>query len=371
MLEFFQKLFDTSDFPARWNCGVWTPGHGWLHILSDLMIWGAYVATPLVLAYFILKRKDIIFPSIFWLFCAFIFSCGTTHLIESVIFWWPIYRFAGVMKLITAIASWITVLVLIKITPDLLKLPGLAMVNVQLETEIETRKKVEMDLRRTVTELDEFTYSASHDLQEPLRMMGVFCDLLKKDAGENLSERALKDIDFISKASQRMQTLVQDLLKLSKTGRAEIKKETLSMEACVSQALENLALNLQEAENIIERDPLPDAVGDQTMIIQLYQNLISNAIKYTDKRPRKIKLTAELKNGKIVYGVKDNGIGIKPEYHDQIFFPFKRLHGQGEYEGSGIGLAICRKTVERHHGRIWVDSVPGEGAHFQFTLHTE
>jgi light-regulated signal transduction histidine kinase (bacteriophytochrome) len=202
-------------------------------------------------------------------------------------------------------------------------------------------------------------------------MMGVFCDLLKKDAGENLSERALKDIDFISKASQRMQTLVQDLLKLSKTGRAEIKKKPYPWKPVSVRLWKIWLLIFRTAENIIERDPLPDAVGDQTMIIQLYQNLISNAIKYTDKRPRKIKLTAELKNGKIVYGVKDNGIGIKPEYHDQIFFPFKRLHGQGEYEGSGIGLAICRKTVERHHGRIWVDSVPGEGAHFQFTLHTE
>src|SRR5690606_38615369 len=117
MLEFLLKLFDTDDFPARWHCGRWSDGHGWLHILSDLSIFAAYMAIPCVLATFVLKRKDIPFPRIFWLFVAFIASCGTVHLIEAIIFWQPVYRLGGVVKLFTAVVSWGTVVALIPVIP--------------------------------------------------------------------------------------------------------------------------------------------------------------------------------------------------------------------------------------------------------------
>src|SRR4051812_34954621 len=118
MLEFFSSLFDTTGFPPRWHCGIWSEPLGWTHILSDLAIFGAYTAIPCVLAFFTLRRKDIPFPTILWLFVAFIFACGTTHLIEAIIFWHPIYRFAGVVKLFTAIVSWGTVIALVKIVPQ-------------------------------------------------------------------------------------------------------------------------------------------------------------------------------------------------------------------------------------------------------------
>jgi len=149
MLEFFSKLFDTSDFPARWHCGAWTAGHGWLHILSDLGVWSAYVAIPCVLGYFVLRRRDIPFRSIFLLFGAFILACGTTHLMEAIIFWWPAYRLAGVIKLVTACVSWGTVFALVPIAPKVLAMRSPQ----ELEREIAARKEAESALQQTNAEL--------------------------------------------------------------------------------------------------------------------------------------------------------------------------------------------------------------------------
>jgi len=150
VFEFFQGLFDTSGFPARWYCGQgWTGPLGWLHILSDLATWGAYTAIPIVLAYFVLRRKDAPFPKIFLLFACFIFACGTVHLIEATIFWWPIYRFSGAVKLATALVSWATVAALIPVTPKALALPGLAKINAQLQHEARERQAAEHALRES------------------------------------------------------------------------------------------------------------------------------------------------------------------------------------------------------------------------------
>ena len=148
MIDILTRLFDTSGFPARWHCGEWSDELGWLHILSDLAIWGAYTAIPCVLAFFILRRKDVPFPRILWLFVAFIFACGTTHLISAIIFWHPVYRLDGVVKFLTAVVSWGTVVALVQITPKALHLPGLERVNTQLAHEIAERKRSEELLRQ-------------------------------------------------------------------------------------------------------------------------------------------------------------------------------------------------------------------------------
>ncbi len=144
MYDFLTHLFDTSGFPPRWSCGDWTPGHGWLHIVSDLGVWSAYVAIPFVLGYFILRRKDIPFRSIFWLFVAFILACGATHLMEAIIFWWPAYRLAGVIKLFTAIVSWGTVAALMPVVPKMLAMRSPD----ELEQEIAARNEAANALRR-------------------------------------------------------------------------------------------------------------------------------------------------------------------------------------------------------------------------------
>jgi PAS domain S-box-containing protein len=217
-------------------------------------------------------------------------------------------------------------------------------------------------------ELDDFTYVAGHDLQEPLRNLAAFIQLLREDLGDSLSQKAARDLGFITEAATRMQTLIQGLLALSRTGRVAKKKEKVSLNECADRALQALSLRLKETGAQITRDKMPEVWGDSTLLTELYQNLIGNALKFS-KEPRPIIwLTVEAQGDDQIFGVKDNGIGIEPKYAQQIFQPFRRLHGRAEYEGSGIGLAICRKIVERHGGKIWVDSEPGHGAHFRFTI---
>lgn len=225
-----------------------------------------------------------------------------------------------------------------------------------------------VEIARVNDELDEFTHVASHDLQEPARKLVAFSDLLRKDLGGDLPPRAAQDMVFIVDAAQRMQRLVQDLLALSRTGHVSMVREQVALDDAVDRALEALEMRIAESAAAINRVPLPTVSGDLTLLSQLYQNLIGNALKFVDNQSPEISLTAEQIEGAWVFGVRDNGIGIDPQYRDQIFHPFKRLHGRGQYEGSGIGLSICRKVVERHNGRIWVESEEGKGAHFRFTL---
>ena len=217
-------------------------------------------------------------------------------------------------------------------------------------------------------ELEEFAYVASHDLQEPLRKLITFGGLLRRDLGDDLPERAGRHLDFITDAAGRMQTLVQDLLALSRAGKSESRRQLVAMDACIDKALDALEISLEGKGAEIRRDPLPELWCDPIMVTQLYQNLIGNALKFVSDKQPMVRLTAEQDGQRWVLGVADNGIGIKPEYGEQIFQAFQRLHGRREYEGSGIGLAVCRKAVEHHGGKIWVESELGQGAHFKFTL---
>lgn len=253
----------------------------------------------------------------------------------------------------------------------------------QIQEDIDSRKHAEgvqlqsnndlaslnLDLERKVAELDEFTYMASHDLQEPLRKLHSFSDLLKLDIGDNLPERAAKDLHYIQDSADRMHVLIKELLALSRAGREKMNSEWISLSDCVEAALKNLELTITENDVcIVMDDPLPKLNGDKMMLTQLYQNLISNAIKFVPKKQPVITITCTTEGAKTVFGVKDNGIGVKLEYSEQIFAPFKRLHGKVDFKGSGIGLSICKKMVERHGGMIWVDSNGRDGAHFKFTL---
>jgi len=226
------------------------------------------------------------------------------------------------------------------------------------------------DLARSNSELEQFASVASHDLQEPLRKLVSFAELLRSDLGGELSDRAAQDLEFITDAARRMRTLVRDLLTLSRTGTSEMKVRTVSLEDCVDRALETLDLRVTETHAVITRDPLPDVSGDTTLLEELFQNLLSNALKFVapGATPR-IHVSAEQgPDGTWVIGVRDEGIGIEPERAHEIFRPFRRLHSTDKYPGTGIGLAIARKAVDRHGGRLWVETAKGSGSHFRFTL---
>lgn len=228
------------------------------------------------------------------------------------------------------------------------------------------KKNLELTVRNK--ELDEFTYIASHDLQEPLNKIAAFCGLLRKDAGEGLPEAALKDFEFIQNAVKRMRALIQDLLLLSRTGKAAMKEEMVNLNLLTDKVLETFAQQLSQAGAQVTKDLLPLVTGDAMLLTQLYQNLVGNALKFTSAAPPRLHFSAERKDNEWILGLLDNGIGIAPEFFHKIFMPFQRLHARGESAGSGIGLSICKKVAERHGGTIWVESNPGQGAHFKFTL---
>lgn len=244
--------------------------------------------------------------------------------------------------------------------------------NEDLSREVSVRKRAEAQLLRKNRELDEFSYVASHDLQEPLRKLISFSSMLEQDLGSDLPERAAEDVHFITDSATRMQNLVQDLLTLSRAGKKAMASEVIPLAECVDAAL--LALDTRIGESNAEvrvEGELPEVVGDRTLVTQLYQNLIGNAVKFRRPGERSVvRVGADRRDegDEVTLFVADNGIGMKPEYLDQIFSPFKRLHGRGEYEGTGIGLSICAKAVDRHGGRIWVESEPGAGTTFLFTL---
>lgn len=484
-------LFDTTGFPARWHCGRWSAQLGWLHIVSDLMIFGAYMAIPVVLAFFTRARRDLPkpFPVVFWLFGAFIVACGTTHLLEAVIFWHPVYRLAGVVKAATASVSWLTLAFLIPAVPKALALKtpdelkrqvadatrelrrerdaaahlaaivessqdaivsqdlagsiqswnrgatrmfgyslaeiegkstdilvseaaraelGAAVARARLGEATEqfvsewtrkdrTRVAVAVtispflhagevaglsmiardisalqakttELERSNEELEQFAYVASHDLQEPLRMVVSFMELLKRNHSAALDETALKYVDFAVDGARRMKQLIDALLAYSRVDARGGDFGRVPLSATFENVVRSLPLLVQESGARISCEKLPEVWGDPAQLEQVLQNLISNAIKFRSDRAPEIRVQCADRSSFWEVSVQDNGIGFEPRHADRIFQMFQRVHDRATHEGSGIGLAIARRIIGRHGGRIWATAAVGEGAVFRFTL---
>jgi len=373
LADFFRNLFDSSDWPPRWHCGKWTDFHGWLYIISDLMVWGAYFAIPLIIVRYISRKTTIRFSRIYFLFAAFILACGATHFLDAVAFWYPAYRLSALVRLFTGIISWVTVYYLIKSLPALFAMRSAKEVEIELEeTKLREFKKGmvrTMELERKNKELEQFAYVASHDLQEPLRTTSSFIEIFKEKYMGKMDEETDDILNYISQSNDRMKVLIKDLLDYSRIGRKPV-IEDVNCNEVLDDVLADLSVNINETNTTIFREKLPEVRGYPTELKQLFQNIVSNSIKF--RKPGidpQIQISAERNNGHWQFAIADNGIGMEETDTERIFVIFQRLHTRTEYEGSGIGLSFCKKIVELHGGNIWVKSKPGEGSTFYFTIH--
>jgi light-regulated signal transduction histidine kinase (bacteriophytochrome) len=242
------------------------------------------------------------------------------------------------------------------------------------------------ELERSNTDLEQFAYVASHDLQEPLRMIASYTQLLDRRYRDKLDDEAREFMGFAVDGALRMQTLINDLLAYSRVGTRGKPLAPVDTGEVLQRALTNLKVAIEESRAQIDATPLPTVLGDATQLTQLFQNFVGNAIKFRGNKPAVIHVSAQRtdtapapdpgrpsaiphrQSPEWLFAVRDEGIGIEKQYFDRIFVIFQRLHTREEYPGTGIGLAVCKKIVERHGGRIWLESAPGQGSTFFFTL---
>jgi signal transduction histidine kinase len=235
------------------------------------------------------------------------------------------------------------------------------------ETEKKLRK-TQADLEQSNQDLQQFAYAISHDLQEPLRMITSFLNLLEKRSRDKLDENDLEYIDFAVDGAERMREMIDGILRFSRVTTRGDEFQSFSSQAACRNAVENLKMLIEESGAQVGIGELPELIGDEMQITQVFQNLISNGIKFNRSDAPEVTIRAEDSPGQRVYAVQDNGIGIQEKAQDRIFTIYQRLHTQDEYPGAGVGLTICKRIIQRHGGRIWVESNPGEGSTFYFSI---
>jgi light-regulated signal transduction histidine kinase (bacteriophytochrome) len=418
-------LADTAlpDFMPHGHCYYWEPYILWSHAISDSITALAYFIIPFSLIYIYRKRKDFTFVWLVVLFSIFIFGCGITHVFDVITIWNPMYQADSVARIITAGASIATAIALVKIVPNILSIPSshawievnrqlqesndqLVAANEELQTAIEelrlTNEKLSQtnleldrtnhelsranqDLDRSNQELERFASVASHDLQEPLRKVKAFSSMLTKEYMPMLAGNGVMYLERMEKAVSRMQQLIDDLLSYSRITRQTNPFATTDLNQVVANVIEGLELKITETQAQVEvRNPLPVIFGSSSQMEQVFANLLNNALKFvkpgtvphirieTNAATTDEILAARLDPYRthefMTIRISDNGIGFDPAYAETIFGIFERLHGRSEYEGSGIGLSICRRVIENHGGRIYATSQPDQGSVFTIVL---
>lgn len=395
MFEFIGRLFD-SDFMPHIACMRKDPATVYLHLISDALIALAYYSIPIWLVYFVRKRRDVAFDYVLLWFGAFIFACGTTHLMSIWTLWDPIYRFEGVIKLTTAVVSIYTAFLLWRLTPVALAVPSpqqLAAANTELQTQVRERLEAEAavlrinaeleqrvqertteltraneELRHRNAEMEQFTYTVSHDLKSPLVTVQGYAGLIEHESQRGSADRLVEYAREIKAAGQHMSTLIGDLLELSRIGRVVGEPRQVDI-AEIARHVGRTHVAQLESRGIryVVRDDIPPVVADAHRIGQVIDNLVVNAIKYGVRDTGTIiEVGGEASSGEVRIYVRDNGPGIPTEYQGRIFDLFQRLHA--EPDGTGVGLAIVKRIMEVHNGRVWVESRPDEGATFWIAL---
>jgi signal transduction histidine kinase len=382
--EFFRQLFSPDSWPARWHCGRWTPFHGWLYIVSNVLIAAAYFSIPLMLFYLIRKSKHRLpFQRVFWLFFLFILACGVTHVFDALMFWYPVYRLSAVILFATAVVSMAAVVGLYKVVPAALSLKSpselesiiMARTN-ELEKANRHLQEVNRDLEmarleaeRLVRQKDEFIGIASHELKTPVTSLKAYTQLLPRLDPTDVAAQH----DIYTKMEgqvNRLVKLVNDLLDTTRTkdGTLEYTFETFRLDLLVRETVEEMQKTTAHPLQFTY-DAAVNVYADKERIYQVLCNLVSNAIKYSPMG-QPIVLNLEVQPGEVMCSVRDKGKGIPADQLDKIFEKYYRVEGDQAhtYPGLGLGLFIVKRIIERHKGRIWADSKPGQGTCFYFSI---
>ncbi|BAY20987.1 integral membrane sensor hybrid histidine kinase [Calothrix sp. NIES-2100] len=414
-MEFLYSFFYSGNFIPHGHCYLWKPDLVGLHLISDAVIALSYYSIPLTLIYFVRKRQDVPFKLIFFLFGAFIISCGTTHIMEVWTLWHPVYWLSGVMKALTAIISFYTAIILIPLVPQALALPSPAQLeaaNQALQAENIERKRVEQELRlykegleelvekRTAElaktneqlqqeiiqrqqsqermaellqevesanqELNDFAYIVSHDLKAPLRGISSLSEWLLMDYGDTFDDPGKELVRLLINRVKKMYSLIDGILQYSRLGNFKEERQQVNLNDVVTDVIEILAAPENIQIEIKHRLPIVDA--ETTRIRQIFQNLLSNAIKFIDKPQGQIIIDCTENNSYWQFSIADNGQGIEEKHFVKIFQIFHKLSNDEESDSTGIGLSLVKKIVELYGGQVWVESEVGKGSTFFFTL---
>ncbi len=370
LLEFFRKLLESDQFMPRWVCGKWTPFHGWLYIISDLIIFAAYMAIPVAMVYFVRKRwGDLPFRRVFWLFIAFIALCGTTHLMDAIIFYVPHYRLNALVLVATAIVSVVTVVSMAKVMPEALAYKS----PLELQQAVD-QKTLELNLRvhqldrmtdrisRKKEQVERFAYITSHNLRSPAANLYGLIQLLSetKDA-----EKSREITDRMLKSGEQLLDTLDDISQVLVESSPLLPATSNNFETLIKQIeLEFQREIVESGVSMIKDFRYPDIIYPRDHLKSIISNLLSNAIRYRHPdRPLKIMLTTWKKNGQIFMQCEDNGLGIDLAQHGHtLFHLYKTFHGHPE--GKGIGLFLIRHQLESMDGESNVESTPGEGTTF-------
>jgi len=376
------------------HCYYWDPSIVWLHVISDVLIGLSYYSIPIALFVFVRRRKDLAFPSVFWLFALFILACGTTHIMNIITLWHPVYRLEGVIKAVTGGVSVVTAILLWPLIPRALELPSpaqLETVNDQLRQENAQRRSAEANLveanealearvaartdalRRSNEDLERFAYIASHDLQEPMRVMSSYAQLIERRYADQLDEDGRAFIETLIDAGRRGRDLIEDLLEFSRIGRDDRPATRIELGPAVRESIERFEARLADVDGTLELEGLEGqsvwAVGSR--LGQVLDNLLGNAIKYRGESPLQLQVVAHDDGDHVELEVSDNGIGIAEADAERVFEMFHRVRPHGEVSGTGVGLALCRRIIEHAGGRIWIHPKTGPGTAVRIRLPKE
>ena len=376
MFSFFSKLFDTEGFPSRWNCGeAWTSEHGYLHIISDVAIFAAYTTIPLLLIYFVVRKRLGAFLPVFYLFAAFILACGVSHLAEAIIFWHPWYRVSGVIKAFTAVVSWATVIALVPLIPKFLVMRTPE----ELEAEIADRKRAEAEAERANRAKTEFLANMSHEIRTPMNgIIGMTEIALETD----LNAEQRRYLETVRSSGDALLSIINDILDYSKIEAQKLELESLNFELRdnLSDTMEILSFRARTKGLELACHVQPDVpdylIGDPGRLRQIVVNLVGNAIKFTEKGEVVVRVVVESSDQQKVrlrFSVRDTGIGIPKEKQSRIFESFEQADTSTtrEFGGTGLGLAISKQLVELMGGKIEIESEVGQGTTFAFCTDLE